>query len=241
MVDARHNGPPNSGNGGWTSGLIAAFITDGAAKDLTLSAGGTAAHAGELQGVPEVTLHKPPPLGEPLTVVPTADGLRVIDSAETVIATARRREADIEPVPPVSHAQAATASENYPGHGTHHFPTCFVCGPQRPDGLRIFPGHLPQGGTAAVFEAPPDIDAVTVWAALDCPGGWTVITGEHPWVLGRMAVMIDRVPKPGEECVVVGREVRRDGRKALVRTTLYGAQNDLCARAEATWIAIPPV
>ena len=220
MVDERHNGPPNSGNGGWTSGLIAAFITD---------------------GTPEITLHKPPPLLAPLTVVPAADGLRVVDASETVIATGRRREADIEPVPPVSLARAAAASENYPGHGTHHFPTCFVCGPQRPDGLRIFPGHLPEGGTAAVFEVPADIDAVMVWAALDCPGGWTVISGEHPWVLGRMAVALDELPKPGEKCVVVGRDVRRDGRKALVRTTLYGADGRLCARAEATWIAIPPV
>lgn len=219
VVDARHNGPPNSGNGGWTSGLIAAFVTD---------------------GTPEVTLHKPPPLDEPLTVLRTDGGLRVIDSAETVIATARRREADIGAVPSVAPAEAAAASENYPGHGTHHFPTCFVCGPLRPDGLRIFPGWVGDR-TAALFLAPDDADAVTVWAALDCPGGWTVITGEHPWVLGRMAVAIDRVPKPGEECVVVGREVRRDGRKAVVRTTLYGAGNNMCARAEATWIAIPPV
>jgi hypothetical protein len=100
---------------------------------------------------------------------------------------------------------------------------------------------LPEGGTAAVFEVPADIDAVMVWAALDCPGGWTVISGEHPWVLGRMAVALDELPKPGEKCVVVGRDVRRDGRKALVRTTLYGADGRLCARAEATWIAIPPV
>lgn len=219
VVDARHNGPPNSGNGGWTSGLIAAFITD---------------------GTPEVTLRKPPPLDEPLTVVRTEDGVRVIDSSETVIATARRREADIKPVPPITPAEAAAASQHYPGHGTHHFPTCFVCGPLRADGLRIFPGWSGDR-TAAIFHVPRDADAVTVWAALDCPGGWTVITGEHPWVLGRMSVVIDRLPDAGEQCVVVGREVSRDGRKALVQTTLYGAHNDLCARAEATWIAIPPV
>jgi hypothetical protein len=174
-VDQRHNGPPNSGNGGWTSGLIAAFIAD---------------------GVPEVTLHKPPPLDVPLTVVPTPDGLRVVDSSDVVIATARSREDDIEPVPPVSAEAAALASANYPGHGTHHFPTCFVCGPQRPDGLRIYPGHLPQGGTAAVFEVPADIDAVMVWAALDCPGGWTVITGEHPWVLGAWRSRSTSCPSP---------------------------------------------
>jgi hypothetical protein len=220
MVDARHNGPPRSGNGGWTSGLIAAFVTD---------------------GVPEVTLHKPPPLEVALKVLPGAHGLRVVDPSNTVIATARGRAAAIEPVPPVTLTAAIQAASRYPGHGTHHFPTCFVCGPQRPDGLRIFPGHLHEGGTAAIFDVREEIDAVTVWAALDCPGGWTVITGEHPWVLGRMAVAIDEVPKAGERCVVVGREVRRERRKALVRTTLYGERGGLAARAEATWIALPPV
>jgi hypothetical protein len=221
IVDTRHNGPPSSGNGGWTSGLIAAFVTE---------------------GIPEVTLHKPPPLGVPLIVVPAAEGLRVIDPSDTVIATARSRQADIEPVPPVTLAGAAEAASRYPGHGTHHFPTCFVCGPLRPDGLRIFPGHLAEGrGTAAVFEVPEGVDPVMIWAALDCPGGWTVITGDHPWVLGRMAVAIDELPKPGERGVVVGREVHRDGRKALVRTTLYREGGGTSARAEATWIALPPV
>lgn len=223
IVDARHNGPPNSGNGGWTSGLIAGFISD---------------------GIPEVTLRRPPPLDVPLDVVHTAAGLRVVDPSESVIATARSRDDGIEAVPPVAATVAARASANYPGHGTHHFPTCFVCGPTRPDGLRIFPGWAGEG-TAAVFHAPVGVDSVTVWAALDCPGGWTVITGEHPWVLGRMAVAIERVPKAGEQCVIVGRAVTREGRKALVRTTLYGSINgtadEVCARAEATWIAIPPV
>jgi hypothetical protein len=59
IVDARHNGPPNSGNGGWTSGLIAAFV-DG--------------------GIPEVTLRRPPPLDVPLTVTRTPEGLQLMES-----------------------------------------------------------------------------------------------------------------------------------------------------------------
>jgi hypothetical protein len=56
-----------------------------------------------------------------------------------------------------------------------------------------------------------------------------------------MAVALDELPKPGAQCVIVGYEVRREGRKALVRTTLYGPSGEVCARAEATWIALPPV
>lgn len=173
-----------------------------------------------------------------MTVVPTDSGVRVIDSTGTVIAAARSRQADIPAVPGVSFAEAVAASTRYPGHGEHHFPTCFVCGPQRSDGLKIFPGHVDGDRTAASFIAPESIDAVTVWAALDCPGGWTVITGEHPWVLGRMAVILENVPKPHSKCVVVGRMVSREGRKALVHTTLYDQSRTVAARAEATWIAV---
>ena len=65
-----------------------------------------------------------------------------------------------------------------------------------------------------------------------------MITGEHPWVLGRMAVDLDHVPKPHSECVVVGQLVSREGRKAVVRTTLYDQDGTTAARAEATWIAV---
>lgn len=225
VVAPRFAGPPGSGNGGYTAGLLAERFANNP-------------HRREDCPVVEVTLRKPPPLGVALEVVRTEEGLRVIDPAGAVIATARRREEGIEAVPPVTPAVALAATDRYPGHGRHHFPTCFVCGPQRPDGLRVFPGRVDGDGTAAVFVAPQEIDAVTVWAALDCPGGWTVIEGDLPWVLGRFAVDVDELPKPGDECVITGRAVRRDGRKALVRTTLYASGDRVLARGEATWIQL---
>ena len=219
IVDARHNGPPGSGNGGWTAGLIAAHLR---------------------HTVPEVTLLKPPPLDTPLNVLPTEEGLRVTSPDDTVVATARRRADDIVAVAAASYEEALAATNRYPGHGRHHFPTCFVCGPQRPDGLRIFPGRLDDGRTAAIFTTPHAIDPVMVWAALDCPGGWTVIEGDLPWVLGRFAVALDDLPTAGEECVVVGEAVRREGRKAMVRTTLYAPDQQVLARGEVTWIQLPP-
>lgn len=220
MVDARYNGPPGTGNGGWTAGLIGVFITDGLA---------------------EVTLQKPPPLETPLTVIYTEHGLRVTAPDGAVIATAKSRMDDIDPVLSVSHSEAAEASTRYPGYGQHHFPTCFVCGPDRPDGLKVYPGKLADGRTAAIFKAPADVSETTIWAALDCPGGWTVIDETHPWVLGRLSVAVSEVPKPGQECVVMGELVSEQGRKAVVRTTLYSPSDVVLARAAATWIAIPPV
>jgi len=186
-----------------------------------------------------VTLRKPPPLDTPLAVADTGYGIQVTGPAGEVIATARRRETDIAAVPRVPADEARAAAQRYPGHGKHHFPTCFVCGPQHEDGLRIFPGRVGEGRTAAMFDTPPEIDVPMVWAALDCPGGWTVIEGDRPRVLGRIAAVVDELPKPGDECVVVGQVISREGRKALVRTSLYGPDGDLLARAEATWIKLP--
>lgn len=218
IIDAAHNGPPGTGNGGWTAGLIGAWLESRPA---------------------EVTLRKPPPLETPLSVATTAEGLEVVSPEGKVIATARARGAEIQAVPNVGVEEAREASKRYPGHGFHHFPTCYVCGPRRPDGLRIFPGRVDEGRTAAIFDVPAGVDEPMVWAALDCPGGWTVIESDYPWVLGRIAAIVDELPKPGDECVVMGEVISRQGRKAVVRTSLYAPLGGLLARAEATWIKIP--
>ena len=221
IIDARHNGPPGTGNGGWTAGLIWTRLPRPRAE------------------VAEVTLRKPPPLEIPIQVIDAAAGIQIIDPKGEIIATARHREADIPAVPGVAADEAREASKRYPGHGQHHFPTCFVCGPQRPDGLRIFPGLVGEGRTAAIFEVPDMVDTPTVWASLDCPGGWTVIESDSPWVLGRIAAIVDELPEPRDECVVVGQVISRHGRRAIVRTSLYAPLGGLLARAEATWIKIP--
>ncbi|GAA1418665.1 hypothetical protein ACFQZ4_29715 [Catellatospora coxensis] len=219
VIDARHNGPPGSGNGGWTSGLVAGAVGAG-------------------DGLIEITLRKPPPLDTPLAVAATDDGWAVADPDGALIASAVRRADDIPAVPPVSRTEALAASGRYAGHTDHPFPTCFVCGPLRADGLRIFPGRLADGRTAATFVVPPEVSPTVVWAALDCPGGWAVIDRDQAFVLGRYAVAVDGLPESDDECVVVGQPVRREGRKALVRSSLYAPDGALLARAEATWIAV---
>jgi len=214
IIGTRFNGPPGSGNGGYSAGLFAAE------------------KAGD--GSPEVTLRMPPPLDTPLTLaggkVETPEGSVVAEllPADTITVT----------VPPIGYADAAQASAGYSGFAEHPFPTCYVCGPERADGLRIFPGALEDGTTAAPWTVPDDVTAPVVWAALDCPGGWAVIQSGRPWVLGRIAARVTRVPAPGERCVVRGALAETEGRKALVHTTLYDGSGDELARARATWIAI---
>jgi hypothetical protein len=217
IIPARFNGPDGSGNGGYTCGLVGGLI----------------------DGPAEVTLRVPPPLDTPLSVVREAATIEVY-AGTTLVAQARPVDPPSERVPAVTPIEAAEAARAYPGFSDHPFPTCYVCGPRRPDddGLRIFPGPLPDGRTAATFTAPADASAVTAWAALDCPGGWAVVRPGRPYVLGRMAAEVLAAPAPGDACVVVGRCDEAQGRKALVATSLYNSDGALLATARATWIAV---
>ncbi|WP_433529738.1 hypothetical protein ACQPYA_26275 [Micromonospora sp. CA-263727] len=214
IIEARFNGPAGSGNGGWSAGVFAG------------------AYGGD-QPV-EVTLRRPPPLDTPLALV----GGEVRDPAGEVVAQLRPTERFDEVVPPVDLATARAASAAYPGLLDHPFPGCYVCGPHRSDGLRIFPGRLPDGRMAAPVLVPEQVSAAVIWAALDCPGGWSVIGAGRPYLLGRIAALVEAVPRPGDECVVTGATIGVEGRKALVRTSLYGPDGSLLGRARATWIAV---
>jgi hypothetical protein len=212
IIASRYNGPPGSANGGYTCGLLAERVGEPA----------------------EVTLRSPPPLDTPLRF----DGARLWNG-ETLVAEAHRAHVHLEVPEPVAFAEAERASRSYPGFVEHEYATCFVCGPQRDDGLGLFAGAVE--GTevfAAPWVVPDDVSRVLVWAALDCPGaigvGWD---GRGNWLLGRMAGDVHDVPDAGERCVVVAWPIGRDGKKGFAGTALYRG-NELLARARQTWIAL---
>ena len=214
QIPSRFNGPPGSGNGGWSAGAFA--------------------RASGLGGVVEVTLRVPPPLDTELAFA--RDAFHSADG--TLVASVRAAAEAGDPVPPVPLDEATSASAAYPGFTTHPFPTCYVCGPERADGLRVFPGPLPDGRNAAPWTVPDDIGAETVWAALDCPGGWSALHSGRTFVLGRIAARIDALPAPGTRCVVVGRADEMAGRKAFTRSTVYAPDGTPLATARGTWIEI---
>lgn len=220
IIGSRYNGPLTSGNGGYSAGLVAAQAP--------------------WPGAVEVTLRQPPPLDTELAVAFAADLIQVTAPDGGLVAEGRPTEPPTDTVPPVSHDEAVAVSRAYPGFTTHPFPTCFVCGVARPgnDGLGIYPGRLPDRRTAAPFTVPGDVSPELIWAALDCPGGWTVAQEGRPYVLGRCTTWIDKIPDPGAECVAMGQIVGEDGRKAFTITTLYAAGGGVLATARATWIAI---
>ena len=223
VVAARFNGPRDSGNGGYTCGLVAAAT--GLAR-------------------PEVTLRRPPPLDTPLRV----EGGEVYDGEHLVASAADLPDGAGDVTPPEfpGYDAARAAQARYAGLRDHPFPTCYVCGPARDDGLRIFPGPVGDGHVAATWTpragAEGTVPDEEVWAALDCPGAWGLIqTEEAPIVLGRLAVRIDRTVHPGQPHVVTGwRAAPRDGRKHYAGSALYDAAGTLLATGRATWVALQP-
>jgi hypothetical protein len=224
IVGARFNGPPGSGQGGYTCGLVAA----------------------ELGGPAEVTLRSPPPLDRELVVRRDGDAVTVLDG-ETVVAEGTPAAVDLELPEPVSVGDARAASEAGYGRwaGAHPFPTCLVCGPGRDDGFAIFPGKLREED---MFAAPWTPDASLgdpvppefVWAALDCPTSAPVANfGEGPpVVLGKLAARLDAPVVAGRPHVLVSWRLGVDGRKRRSAAALFTDSGEAVAWSRAVWIEL---
>lgn len=223
-IERRFRGPERSGNGGYTAGLLGTTLGDRTVQ---------------------VTLRRPPPLETDLTIS-YADGAATL-TGDGLIAEAQPTADSTQTAEMVGVDRALAAEALYAGLDDHPFPGCFVCGPANDGGLRLRPGRYGEGRTACTWTPADDlgapdglVDPVYVWAALDCPGGWTADIGGRPMVLGRHTARIDERPAPGETCVVGGRLVGADGRKTFTVATLYAADGRVLATAEHTWIAIDP-
>ena len=213
----RFNGPPGSANGGIACGRLAAYV-------------GAAAV--------EVTLRRPPPLDVDLRVDASGGTARLYDG-ELLVAEAVPADVDLEVPEPVSLERAREAEQAYGGLVAHPFPTCFTCGTERSDGLGLRPGPVGEGRTATVW-TPADDDPVMVWAALDCPGGWSADLPGRPLVLGRMALEQRGALQPGESHVVSAWLTGAEGRKVHTGTALHAPAGEVVAVARATWLAVDP-
>jgi hypothetical protein len=138
----------------------------------------------------------------------------------------------------VSIEDAEAASSLYPGFEHHAYPTCFTCGPDRDDGLGIFPGPLDgREGVVAAPWTPREVRPEIVWAALDCPGGWAIDDFQREGVmLGSMGAALAAMPTLGEPSAVIGWRIGEDGRKRHAGSALFSAAGDLLAAARSTWI-----
>ncbi|MGH2783740.1 MAG: hypothetical protein ACRDJ1_00580 [Actinomycetota bacterium] len=228
VIARRFRGPRESGNGGYSCGMLGALMP----------------------GPSEVTLRTPPPLDTPMEIEQRPDGVlaAVHDGADVIVARAVGLDVAVPGV--VSLADAERAAAAYEGFDNHAFPMCFVCGPEREpgDGMRVFPGELP-GGVAAAPWTPDRRDAdeggrvhpEIVWAALDCPTGW-VTHYAYPeagiGLLGRLAASQLRPVIAGERYVVASWATGRDGRKLHALSAVLDEAGEPLAIGRATWIEL---
>lgn len=222
VIERRYRGPDESGNGGYTCGLVAAL----------------------LDGDAEVTLRLPPPLDAPLRVDRDGPAVRVLDG-DRLVAEARSEPLVLAQPAPVAFAVAEAAAEAEPDDPAHPFPQCFVCGPgrERGDALRLRTAPLGDGRVVAPWR--PTAEQAgrpeLVWAALDCPGAFAVNPdfARGVSVLGRLHAHVASTPEPRESCVVVAWPLPgSEGRKQLAGTALFGEDGRPLGLARATWILL---
>lgn len=229
VIPRRFNGPPDSGHGGYSAGLVATL----------------------LEGPAEVALRTPPPLETPLAVERRPDGsVAALDGAELVL-EGRPAVVDVEPPRVLALDEAAYGPGSYVWREWHPFPTCFACGPEREpgDGLRLFAGPVGADGMLGVSWTPAaefadgegHVKPLFVWAALDCPTGAAGANDpaeRRPVVLASLAVDIRRPVVAGEPHAIGSWRIETDGRKRHVGVGLWNGAGSVRALGRALWIEL---
>ncbi len=228
-IPSRFNGPPNSGNGGYSCGVLAIM----------------------LEGAAQVRLYSPPPLDTQMRVSRADDGSLEMHHGDTLIgsATPTTLEIDIPPAPTL--AQAREASGRYLCQDDHMYPTCYVCGPERaPDnGLCLFPGPVhdwnllacPWQPSVDTLDKAGNVRPEIVWSALDCPG-YFAAAGEDLEVtlLGELVGEIFADVPGDRPLVVYSWPMGKDGRKAWGATAIANQEGEVLAVSRSLWITLKP-
>lgn len=234
-IPGRFNGPPQSANGGYACGYVAALLPDAPAV--------------------AVRLHAPPPMDVDLPAALAADGTAVtvhdVDGTTTVATACAAEPLDgLEPPLRPSVADARAAMRAHPWLGERHMLSeCFVCSPYRHDGLGLHFGPLAAApgvngavliGDATLPSAGDVLDPVNVWGALDCPSYVPALVAQDglPLLGSLHAELLAPVPL-GEPVVTVGWHESSDGRKHRTASALLTPDGDVFARARATWVTLP--
>jgi hypothetical protein len=221
-IDARFKGPPASGNGGYSCGVLAEAI----------------------DGVATVRLRVPPPLDTPMTLEGDGASGR-LSHGDLLIGEAEGDALDLSIPEPPTLEQGREAVPRYRGFEGHPFPECFVCGPDRRpgDGLRLFAGQVAGRELVASPWVPDEtlaqgsgtVDQRSVWAALDCPSYFAIETAPLA-LLASLTADIARVPAVGEQLIAYGWHRHSEGRKHYCGSGLATPEAEIVASAAALWI-----
>ena len=231
VIGSRFNGPPSSGNGGYVSGRLAQFI----------------------EGPAQVTLRMPPLLDHPMVVEAGENGKVLLKNGDQLVAEAVAASLELTVPEPPDWETTVEASKSYIGFQAHLYPSCFVCGPDRPheDGLHIYAGPV-KGREGNMVAAPwtPKAELANeqgvvapeyIWGSLDCPGAYTLPVGHlsaSVILLGRLTTELIQPVYADQPYRVIGWYIGQEGRKHYTGTAIYSSQGELCGKAKAIWIEL---
>ena len=234
VVARQFCGPPNSGNGGYVSGLLAQSIP----------------------GAATAVLRAIIPLDTTLQLIGDAAAATLSGEGGALIGEAKASAGETLTIPPAppTFEQAEAAGKRYFAFSRRFHPICFTCGPERAegDGARVFVGPIegaPAGHVAGVWSAAPGFcgpDGLArteiVWAALDCPGSiaWVERQGSGGGLLGTMTAEILRRPAQDEPVIITAWPIEQDGRKQFAGVAMFSRDGELMARAHQVWISMKP-
>jgi hypothetical protein len=226
VIDRRYRGFERVVQGGYTSGLLAGFV-DGPAR---------------------VSLRGPVPMERPLRVEHEREPVALCDDTD-VLAEAIPATLELDLPEHVSVQEAETASSTYPGHHRHPFPGCFCCGPDRDrgDGLRIFPGRLPEHDAvaapwipeASVADERGIVRPEVIWAAFDCPQLWSLMLSAPPdsadrVVTGGLETRLAGPVRAGQSYVIVAWPSGSEGRRLFADAALFSDTGEAFAVSRQT-------
>ena len=232
-IGRRHEGPNGIGHGGYFCGLVASLAP----------------------GIAGVRLRGVVPLDTALNVEVEEEAVQVTGPAGLIADAAGPMPPTEIPAPVAYDEAAATRFEGFDRPGGHPVPRCFGCGDRRRegDGLRLFPGPLAGrvvGGRPLVaapwiphpafFDGRPALAVEYVWAALDCPGGWSL--GPAPVKTGTLWARQSAPILPGERYVLLGwhiappADASATSRSRLAGSAILDEAGRVCAVSRAVWV-----
>ena len=232
-ISERFCGPPDCGNGGYTSGCLAQFVGEDSVA---------------------VKLKAPTPLDIPLSVREENNQWRLM-AGEQVVVEAWPQPLEMEVPEAADLEQIKKAHHQCSGFLDHPFPGCFVCGPEREvDGLGLYPGPVTNGQgvemvasywepKAEFFDQDNNLLTPIIWAALDCPTSFAALEYTEnqalvPMVLGTFVVKCLK-PIPRQQGFIVQAWSKPGlGRKVPGYSAITSLDGECYAYAEALWISI---
>ncbi|MFD4432219.1 PaaI family thioesterase [Nocardia sp. NPDC058497] len=191
------------------------------------------------------------PIDTPIALPAAEPGHATLTDADgTLLAQASPATLGITAPPGPSWSAAKRAAEAALASPKRPVTDCFGCGVECAPGhgLRLFPWPVPDRPVIAAAwtpdqgladdngELPPEI----VWAALDCPGGiaaWVFQGMARGAVTAALTATRFQPVLAGAEYISHAWAIRNEGRKYTVGVSLSTRGGELCALAEALWVA----